>query len=304
MSSRTVLNNKYENYTEKAYDFSWRGVLVGVVIVPFIKEEPVDFVANGTITMGTARQAARFLYKRFERDISVQRGKRIVLLNREYFEKTVEKPVKERTEIISGWRIYNAYGKTYIGKIAEENYDVVKLRIKKHGAFADDVIHAVHSLLKKYKIVKLTTLDDPTQEAIFDNDSGSSLIETIVINKFGMEKRYDPNKQKNVVKPKPVKKIKPKFEPKNTEPKDSIDETKHVDPVVLQKPLTLMKGSKQTIEAAKEKSQQMANLQYVCVKLLDENGKFICNIYPQNVEKIRQTRLNQLKTMLHRIYEE
>jgi len=41
-----------------------------------------------------------------------------------------------------------------------------------------------------------------------------------------------------------------------------------------------MCGNKQSEIDAKEKAQQKANELYVFVKLLDKDGKFICNIYP------------------------
>ena len=299
MSIRNILSKKRETTTETVYDFYWHGVLVGVVNVPFIKDEPVEFITKNIISMSDIRQASRFLYKNYERDISVQHGKKIILLDRNYFEKPVDKKIKERTDNLSEWRIYNAYGRIYIGKILEESFNTVILRIKKSGAFAEDVIHSVNSLLKKYDVVKLTMLYAPEKQATFERDFNSSLINTIIINKIGMPKKCDAGKK--IVKQTPVKAVKSKPDD-NTKTNYLVNDTKHIDPALLSKTLTVTMNKTQTLESAKQRAQHMANLQYVCIKLLDNNGKFVCNIYPQNVEQIRADKLEQLKQILHRVY--
>ena len=64
------------------------------------------------------------------------------------------------------------------------------------------------------------------------------------------------------------------FVPKSMEP------ARDIDPMILAKPLTLFCNPKQTIEEAKKSAQQKSNELYTFVKLLDSNGKFVCNIYP------------------------
>ncbi len=53
-----------------------------------------------------------------------------------------------------------------------------------------------------------------------------------------------------------------------------------IDPMILAKALTLICGPKQSLDDAKLKAQQKANEQYIYIKLLDKDSKFICNIYP------------------------
>ena len=57
----------------------------------------------------------------------------------------------------------------------------------------------------------------------------------------------------------------------------------NVDPMILANMLTVTMNKKQTLDVAKQRAQQMANLEYVAVKLLDTNGKFICTFLKNSI---------------------
>ncbi len=289
------LNQTFQDDKTKTYEVIWRSMFSGQVVVPNASDKPIDFIAYSGINMAYARQIASWLYREFKRDIFIRTAKKSALLKAESFEKpVVEKKVKKDD---LKWRVYNAYGKRYIGKIAEFNYKyqtAIELRVKKCGASADDVIHSVRSLLKRYQTVKLTTADNADTFANIGADFDLGVIEYIVKNKFG----FKSESKKSVKEQTPTQNANiEKFIAKNTEYENTI----HIDPMVLSKTLTLTMNPKQTVDAAKKRAQQMANLQYVAVKLLDSKGKFVCNIYPQDVEKIRATRIEKMKELAHRM---
>lgn len=292
MSTRNILSKRCENDIEKQYDFYWHGILVGIVIVPLNEDKPVDFVANSVINMDVARQSARFIYKKFARDISVQHGKKIVLLKRNYFEKDPDKNNKHKKSHDGlNWKIYN-HNKMYMGKVAEiksKKGPAVALCIK-NNVFVEDIIDSIQSLLKKYSVIQLTKKGNSDELMIVEKDTELVVIEYYLVNKFHIEKKY-----KTVEKKAPVV-VKQKI--KSDTPRGSLVMK---DPILMSKMLSVTLTQKQINNGGVEKWQQRANEQMTPIKILDSDGKLVDTVYPEDVEKIRNERIEKIRNMAREI---
>ena len=84
----------------------------------------------------------------------------------------------------------------------------------------------------------------------------------------------------------------------------SMEPAHDIDPMILAKPLTVICGVRQTIERAIELAQKKANEQYTCVKLLDKDSKFVCNIYPTITASQHAAQRNtRIRDMILKIYQ-
>ncbi len=285
MGTRSILSKRCENDIEKQYDFYWHGILVGIVIVPLNEDKPVDFVANSVISMDVARQSARFVYKKFARDISVQHGKKTVLLKRNYFEKDPDKNNKtKKSQDGLNWKIYN-HNKMYIGKVAEiksKKGPVVAFCIK-NNVFVEDVIDSIQSLLKKHSVIQLTKKDNSDEPMIVEKDTELVIIEYYLVNKFHIEKKVP---------------VVVKQEIKSDTPRGSLVMK---DPILMSKMLTVILTQKQINNGGVEKWQQRANEQMTPIKILDSDGKLVDTVYPEDIQKIRNERIEKIRNMAREI---
>ena len=284
---KKYLTQKSKAKNSITYEIVWHDMLAGTATVSNEHNKPVVFIAYPGINLTYGRQIAKWLSHEFERDISIQVKNKTVLLKYE----NAKKPIVEKQNNLN-WRTYTIQGNTYIGKIAEFEHTkhmAVELCVKPN-VFADDVIYSVRSLFKKYTLVKLTMRNKPDIFANIEIGCDASVLNNIVMKKFGLKFKND--KQNQII-----------LDDKDTNDEhDDAPQTPNVDPMILSKIVTVTMNKKQTVDMAKQRAQQMANLQYVAVKLFDADGKFICNIYPQDVEKIRAECAAQIKRMLHRQY--
>lgn len=292
MGTRNILSKRWENNDEKQYDFYWHGILVGFVIVPFNEDKPVDFVASSIIDMNVARQSARFLYKKFKRDISVQHGKKIVLLKCDYFEKGQDNhdQIKKSSDDLN-WKIYN-HNKMYIGKVAEiksKQGPAVALCMK-NNVFVEDVIDSIQSLFKKHSVIQLTKSGNSDERIIIDKDTELVVIEYYLVNKFHIEKRY-----------KTVEKKVPFVAKQKTKPDTPRGSLVMKDPILMSKMLTVILTQKQIANGGVEKWQQRANEQMTPIKILDSDGKTVDTVYPENIEKIREEHIEKIRNMAREI---
>ncbi len=300
ISFQEIVSSDGYSTTDKIYSVNVGDLVAGKLVVPndtrFVLDISFeDNFNNSSITKFILKEAL----KNFQRDI--------LFVNKQGKEKLFSKPTNSsKTQQKSQWKRYYDFVNKYVGKYREyndKNQPCVELVLKKVVS-QKDAIFAIKEFLKKYSVVRLTITQHSKNPVDFKKSLGDKDIKAMVLsillsNHEITEKHFSDTKYVETISQNPDLKI---VEQESAAQNDIQKIPEHIDPVVLSKTLTLIMNKKQTIESARERAQIMANLQYVCVKLLDKNGKFVCNIYPQSVDKIRAARLKHLSRKLQKQY--
>ncbi len=300
ISFQEIVSSDGYSTTDKIYSINVGDMVAGKLVVP----NDTKFVLNILFEddFNNHYLKTRILnetFKKFHRDI--------LFVNKQGKEKLFSKPTNSsKTQQKSQWKRYYDFVNKYMGKYREyndKNQPCVELVLKK-VINQKDAIFAIKEFLKKYSVVRLTITQHSKNPVDFKKSLGDKDIKAMVLsillsNQETTEKHFSDTKYVETMSQNPDSKI---VEQESAAQNDIQKIPEHIDPVVLSKTLTLTMNQKQTIESARERAQIMANLQYVCVKLLDKNGKFVCNIYPQSVDKIRAARLKHLSRELQKQY--
>lgn len=300
ISFQEIVSSDGYSTTDKIYSVNVGDMVAGKLVVP----NDTKFVLNILFEddFNNHYLKTRILnetFKKFHRDI--------LFVNKQGKEKLFSKPTNSsKTQQKSQWKRYYDFVNKYMGKYREyndKNQPCVELVLKK-VINQKDAIFAIKEFLKKYSVVRLTITQHSKNPVDFKKSLGDKDIKAMVLsillsNQETTEKHFSDTKYVETMSQNPDSKI---VEQESAVQNDIQKIPEHIDPVVLSKTLTLTMNQKQTIESARERAQIMANLQYVCVKLLDKNGKFVCNIYPQSVDKIRAARLKHLSRELQKQY--
>lgn len=267
---KILLHSVSKNKDGETFDVRWNGLLVGTVVVPYNTAAVLDFSTKPGVDYYYIRKAALKLYDEHQRDVVVHMKRKTFSVSKEISNTKPKQPK------LLWKKIYNMDKKT-IGKFCELKLDdgigadvVFVKRIS-----SNDAVWAINTLLKtkKYSTVQFTVSQMLSKPVRISNTASKKDITAIIAcvmvwNEIKQEKQEQP-------KPKEItKESDDDFVPKSMEPSHDID------PMILAKVLTLVCSPKQTIDNAKKAAQQKANDQYTCVKLLDKDSKFICNIYP------------------------
>ncbi len=286
--------------TDKIYSVNMGNLVVGKLVVPNDDKFVLDISFEDNFNNYYLKtRILNETQKKFQRDI--------LFVNKQGKEKLFSKPTNSsKTQQKSQWKRYYDFVNKYMGKYREyndKNQPCVELVLKK-VINQKDAIFAIKEFLKKYSVVRLTITQHSKNPVDFKKSLGDKDIKAMVLsillsNQETTEKHFSDTKHVETISQTPDSKI---VEQESAAQNDIQKIPEHIDPVVLSKTLTLTMNQKQTIESARERAQIMANLQYVCVKLLDKNGKFVCNIYPQSVDKIRAARLKHLSRELQKQY--
>lgn len=298
ISFQEVVSSDGYSTTDKIYSVNVGDMVAGKLVVP----NDTKFVLNILFEddFNNHYLKTRILnetFKKFHRDI--------LFVNKQGKEKLFSKPTNSsKTQQKSQWKRYYDFVNKYIGKYREyndKNQPCVELVLKKVIS-QKDAIFAIKEFLKKYSVVRLTITQHSKNPVDFKKSLGDKDIKAMVLsillsNHETTEKHFSDIKYVETMSQNPDSKI---VEQESAAQNDIQKIPEHIDPVVLSKTLTLTMNQKQTIESAQKRAQIMANLQYVCVKLLDKNGKFVCYIYPQSVDKIRAARLKHLSRELQK----
>ena len=301
--------NKTDCETE--YKVCLAGTFVGQLFVPNETNKKAVLKTYHVLEKKYLTRIASDVTNKYKLDVSVQTPRK----EYEFYTTSFNAPKPKKIPDNLKWRTYIIHGKMYVGKVAEFNYEnkiAVAFRIKKYELFADDIVYSVCSLLKKYPLVKLSSAKNPDVFTNIDTTFDTHTIEYIIKNNFNLPSKVIPVETITATPtetPQIIKDVKIDNNVETTsnnnipeKPVKKYDDSQTIDPVIFFKTLTLTMNKTQTLDKARQSAQQMANLQYVCVKLLDNNGKFVCNMYPQNIEKIREERLAQIKQMMGKIY--
>lgn len=295
------INKKYDA-SGISYDVVLVGILVGQIFIPNGTGEKIVLTLNHGMQPFYVNKIAVDVCKKYRDGIIVQMPRKKFEFNLKDSVNTKPKPVVEKP-----WTRYYNFINQYMGKYREYESKkrvcidlVLKKRISRHDAFM-----AIRMLLKKYPVIKLTISQSDIAPIKFDESMDIDDIKSILVDSMSKKKqpvRAAANINIPIVvdtKPEPI--VADDFD--ETEPvTDDAPHVPHIDPMIIAKAVTVTMNKKQTVDAAKQRAQQMANLQYVAVKLLDADGKFICNIYPQDIEKIRAEKAQQFNAILQKQY--
>ncbi len=296
ISFQEIVSSDRCSTTDKIYSVNVGDLVAGKLVVP----NDTRFVLNILFedNFNNHYLKTRILnetQKKFHRDI--------LFVNKQGKEKLFSKPTNSsKTQQKSQWKRYYNFVNKYMGKYREyndKNQPCVELVLKKVIS-QKDAIFAIKEFLKKYSVVRLTITQHSKNPVDFKRSFGDKDIKVMVLsillsNHETTEKHFSDTKHVETMLQNPDSKI---VEQESVAQTNIPKIPEHIDPIVLSKTLTLTMNQKQTIESAQKRAQIMANLQYVCVKLLDKNGKFVCNIYPQNVEEMRKARIEEIKKHL------
>ena len=268
-----------ENKDEETFEVRWAGTLAGTIVVPKDSGKPIEFKKTVLVKPSQLRLIAGHLYKQFKKEICIHGSRKTVIFGAKDFEKQKTKRVAD-TE----WkRYYNMINK-YIGKYREfeQKGKIGAELVLKKKISTKDALFEISIFLKKYPMIKLSVMQVTQNPVDIDDKMSKSTIESIVIHVLTWEQvksnAVSDSKKQTVL----ISNSEPEEEPEYK----IVDQTPRtdVDPIILSKKLTLYQGKKQSREEAISKAQKKANEQYLYIKLLDQDGKFITNIYP-NISK-------------------
>jgi len=264
---KILLHSVSKNKDSETFDVRWNGLLVGTVVVPYNTAATLDFKTKSGVNTYYIQKAALKLYDEHKRDVVVHMKRKTFTVSNDLSNAKPKQPK------LLWKKIYNMDKKT-IGKFRELKLDdgigadvVFVKRVS-----SNDAVWAINTLLKtkKYSTVQFTVSKMLSKPVSISNTASKQDITAIIAcvmvwNEIKQEKPKEITKEAD-----------DEFVPtRNVEPVP-----KNIDPMILNKMLTLMCHSKKTLEESKEMAQKKANEQYVGIKLLDSNGKFVCNIYP------------------------
>lgn len=261
MESNTVIfYEKSKNKNSTTFELAWRGVLCGKIIVPD-DGSTIEFTPNHAINPYYARRIAKQIYEKFTQEIHVT-------LPRTQFNfgaKDMVVPLYSRKKVTNDaeWIKYYNLADKYMGKHRKVKSDdgmVVELVLKK-AISVNDAIAVINTFLRKNKIVKFTVAQLVDKPITVTKSMAKSEIESIVAHVLVWHNIKDKTNDSEYDVP-------------------DHNPRKDIDPMIMAKALTIMCGNKQSEIDAKEKAQQKANELYAFIKLLDKDGKFMCNIYP------------------------
>ena len=257
----------YENSKDKnstMFELAWRGVLCGKIIVPD-DGSTIEFTPNHAINPYYARRIAKQIYEKFTQEIHVT-------LPRTQFNfgaKDMVIPLHSQKKVTDDaeWIKYYNLADKYMGKYRKVKSDdgmVVELMLKK-AISVNDAIAVINTFLRKNKTVKFTVSQLVEKPITVTKTMSKSEIDAIVAHVLV----WHNTKNQKLAESNDSEYVVPDHNPQ-----------KNIDPMIMAKALTIMCGNKQSEIDAKAKAQQKANELYAFVKLLDKDGKFICNIYP------------------------
>lgn len=269
-----------------SFDVVLAGILCGRVFIPNNKNKKIVLTIYQGIQSFYVNKIATDVYKKYDKNIIVQTP-------RKRFEFTA--PEADNNDDSQPWtRYYNPANK-YIGKYREvkSGKQIGVDFVLKKTINQDDAFIAIKMLLKKYTVAETTISQRDIAPVSFTKSMPDDDIWSILVGIF-------PKKNIDVLDPRAETTVEKFDTPEH--PDVANDGIPSIDPMILAKMLTVIMNKKQTVDAATQRAQQLANKQYVVVKLLDADGKFVCTIYPQDVQKIRAERMAQQERMMHRQY--
>ena len=232
------------------------------------------------------------IYRELKRDVFVQMTRKSFTVTADLEKKNQAKNGNKKPKVL--WRQMNNLVNVRIGKYREFKCDngigaeMLFVKLVK----VEDAFWALSTLLKNHAMVKFTVSQMMQEPVEVKNTLSKPEIMSIVMHVFTWyetKRKYSDSRKQPVL-------INDKTAVKEDEEivSQSITENapKDIDPAILLKVLTLTMNKKSTVEEAKRKAQITANTQNMAVKLLDTNGHFVCNLYPQKPD-IRNKRLGQ-----------
>lgn len=257
--------------TDKIYSVNMGNLVVGKLVVPNDDKFVLDISFEDNFNNYYLKnRILNETFKKFRRDILFvdKHGKE------KLFSKTIKTPIIQKKETPE-WKRYSGFDNKYMGKYREIKFNKqigIELVFKKKAEIKDIVL-VINTFLKKYPFVNFTVSQIVSKPVNINNTMSKTEIDAIVAHTMTWGE-IKPQKKYTIPKPQTVEPKEDDFVPKSMEP------ARDIDPMILAKPLTLFCNPKQTIEEAKKSAQQKSNELYTFVKLLDSNGKFVCNIYP------------------------
>lgn len=283
---------KSKDKNETISEVSWGGVIVGTITVPTDDKYILEFKAKPNISNYYIRRVALQIYRELKRDVFVQMTRKSFTVTADLEKKNQAKNGNKKPKVL--WRQMNNLVNVRIGKYREFKCDngigaeMLFVKLVK----VEDAFWALSTLLKNHAMVKFTVSQMMQEPVEVKNTLSKPEIMSIVMHVFTWyetKRKYSDSRKQPVL-------INDKTAVKEDEEivSQSITENapKDIDPAILLKVLTLTMNKKSTVEEAKRKAQITANTQNMAVKLLDTNGHFVCNLYPQKPD-IRNKRLGQ-----------
>ena len=295
------INKKYDA-SGVSYDVVLVGILVGQIFIPNGTDKKIVLTLNHGMQPFYVNKIAVDVCKKYRDGIIVQMPRKKFEFNLQDSVNTKPKPVVEES-----WTRYYNFTNQCMGKYREFKSKkrvcidlVLKKNISRHDAFM-----TIWTLLKQYPVIKMTFSKSDDAPIKFDESMCVDDIKSIlagILSKKKQPVRAVANINTPVVENTKPEQIVVEKNDEITPVTDDAPHATHIDPMIIAKAVTVTMNKKQTVDAAKQRAQQMANLQYVAVKLLDADGKFICNIYPQDIEKIRAEKAQQFNAILQKQY--
>ena len=284
-SNKVKYYTKSETDSEKTIDVAYKGLLFATIIVPKDKKLPITLNPLNGIDPYYARRIATLIYLEYKRDVNVHMKRSCFKIDASCVQQ--KKPMHKNPDL--EWRKYYDLVNKYMGKYCEYKCDKkigINLVLKKNVK-TEDAISAINTFLKKYPFVKLTVSQHINNPIDFDDTMSGQEIKAIVVSvltwadvKNNAVKKYSDSKQQTVLQPRNEKQTTETDDDCETVSMANRDPRRDLDPMILEKPLTLICNPNQDVETAKKLAQKKANEQYTWIKLLDNNSRFICNIYP------------------------
>ena len=277
-------------------------------------ETPIVFdVISGGINLQMAKNIACVLYQKFKRPISIKRLHDTFECDRMF----LSKHVKDIDLVFKPKLIFNKKN-IYVGttklQITKNGLPYIEYRFCKKIT-PEKLFEMVRGLFDKFPAIDVSSVGKFSKSVMFYKNMPDKTLMMALSDLLRVEsliaapKHRQPRKPKiHIVNPLPVAtQVKPqKNETPNTptvdmkpapEPDIITEKPDGLDVAVLNKTTHMTLKPNANIGNAKQTAQKMADNGYCCVKILDNNGVWICTVYPHNDKK----RLADIRNLAHQI---
>lgn len=260
-------------------------------------DTPIEFtVRSVSVDNELEKHIVVALCKKFKRAITVKKFN-----NMRYYKKH-SLPATSDVYVVCKEESPFSQNNVYFGKkqidITQNGLVSVKFRFNKKVGI-EKLFNIVKTFLEQVMVVEISESRKHSEsQPIYRGISDENLMQFL----SDLYVKMNAMKHRQIVTPKPVvsapqksksennnpitvvvdKPDKNKIEPDITEPDIITERPANLDPIVLGKRTNMTLKPNASIETAKKNAQKIADNSYCCVKILDNNGIYICTVYPHS----------------------